>query len=157
MKSGLTSSRKASPFFFPLENIVVLVRTRACFQNSLFSPSARYLHPPPAAVAHQARAGFAVVRNLSISVGEKGTPFGVPFSLASVGGIDIKHSYSSSLFFAVFIVAIKILLISKQSDNIDFPISSVIYSDMIRSLSQYSVSAVSFNAICILDMKSFLL
>ncbi len=29
MKSGLISSRKASPFFFPLENIVVLVRTQS--------------------------------------------------------------------------------------------------------------------------------
>lgn len=59
--SDIISSRKASPFFFPL------------------SPSARSLHPPPAAVAHQALTGFAVASDLSISANEKGTPFGVPF------------------------------------------------------------------------------
>ena len=37
------------------------------------SPSARSLHPPPAAVAHQARAGFAVASDLSISANEKST------------------------------------------------------------------------------------
>ena len=69
--------RKALPFFLPVENIVVLVRTLACAQNSLFSPLARSLHPPPAAVAPRARAGFAVASDLSISANEKSTAFAV--------------------------------------------------------------------------------
>jgi hypothetical protein len=35
MKSGLISSRKASPFFFPLENIVVLMRTQSVLPKLL--------------------------------------------------------------------------------------------------------------------------
>ena len=94
IKSGIIKSRKATPFFFPVENIVVLVRTRACFQNSLFSPSARSLHPPPAAVAHQARAGFAVASDLSISANEKSTAFAVLFSLAEMERFELSRRLS---------------------------------------------------------------
>ena len=59
--------------------------------------------------------------------------------------------------FAVLIEAIKIRLISKQSSNRDFPISAVMYSDITNSLSQYSVSAVSFSAIWSFAIKSALL
>ena len=58
---------------------------------------------------------------------------------------------------AVLIEAINIRFISKQSANNDFPISSVMYSDITSNFNQYSVSAVSFNAICIFDIKSALL
>ena len=53
--------------------------------------------------------------------------------------------------------AISILLISKQSFNKDCPISSVMYSDIVSNLSQYSVSAVSLSAMCIFETKSALL
>ncbi len=59
--------------------------------------------------------------------------------------------------FAALSVATKIRLISRQSLISELPSVSVMYSDIISNRSQYSVSAVSFNAICILAIKSALL
>ena len=59
--------------------------------------------------------------------------------------------------FAVFIEEIKIRLISRQSFNKEVAVSSLIYSDNCNNLIQYSVSAVSFNAMCSLEIKSALL
>ena len=52
---------------------------------------------------------------------------------------------------------IKMRLISRQSFNNEVAVSSLIYSDNRNNLIQYSVSAVSFNAICSLEIKSALL
>lgn len=49
--------------------------------------------------------------------------------------------------FAVFSVEISILLISRQSSSKELPSLSVMYSDKIKSLNQYSVSAVSLRDI----------
>lgn len=59
--------------------------------------------------------------------------------------------------FAVFMEDIKMRLISRQSFNNEVAISSLIYSDNCNNLIQYSVSAVSFNAMCSLEIKSALL
>lgn len=59
--------------------------------------------------------------------------------------------------FDVFKVAMRIRLISKQSASKESPSVFVMYSDNISSLNQYSVSAVSFSAICSLAIKSALL
>lgn len=61
-----------------------------------------------------------------------------------------------TLAFAVLMDAIRSFLSSMQSFSRGSPISSEIYAEAMSSLSQYSVSAVSFNAICSLDMKSAL-
>ena len=55
---------------------------------------------------------------------------------------------------AVLMEAINTLLISKQSFKREFPISSVIYSDIASSLSQYSVSAASFSEIWSLEIRN---
>ena len=92
MKYWVNIRSKGFAFLHPLENIVVLVRTQSVLSKLLvFSLGALPSSAPPAAVAHRARAGFAAASDLSISANEKGTPFGVPFSLASMSGIDIKH------------------------------------------------------------------
>ena len=74
--------------------------------------------------------------------------------------LEVPHKKEASylLFcFAVLSVATRIRLISRQSLISESPSASVMYSDITRSRSQYSVSAVSFNAICIFAMKSALL
>ena len=58
------------------------------------------------------------------------------------------------LSFAVFIEDIKIRFISRQSSSKETLILSSIYSDICNSLIQYSVSAVSFKAMCIFEIKS---
>ena len=79
------------------------------------------------------------------------------------GAVGQEKSLEISVFLfylfslAVLMEAIRTRLISKQSFNNDVPISSVMYSDIVSNLSQYSVSAVSFNAMCILEIKSALL
>ena len=67
-----------------------------------------------------------------------------------------KIGYFSS-FFAVLIEATSILFSSRQSVKRESPMSLVKYSDIVSNLSQYSVSEVSFRAICILEIKSALL
>ena len=65
--------------------------------------------------------------------------------------IPCKIKAFSALFylfsFAVFSVEMSILLISRQSSSKELPSLSVMYSDKIKSLNQYSVSAVSFKDI----------
>ena len=69
-----------------------------------------------------------------------------------------QFRYPIYLFvFAVFIEDIKSRLSSRQSVIKEFDISSSIYSDIFKSFIQYSVSAVSFNAICNFEIKSALL
>ena len=77
-----------------------------------------------------------------------------------LGAGEISRNLRLSFYclsLAVLIEDIRILLISKQSFNNDAPISSVMYSDIVSNFIQYSVSAVSFNAMCILEIKSALL
>ena len=65
--------------------------------------------------------------------------------------ISVDHSL---LLFAVFKVAVNRFLMSKQScSKLSYSFSSI-YSDIFNNLIQYSVSAVSFCAICIFAIKS---
>ena len=57
----------------------------------------------------------------------------------------------------VFSVDIRIRFISKQSSISDLLSDAFKYSDSVINLNQYSVSAVSFNAICNFAIKSALL
>lgn len=59
--------------------------------------------------------------------------------------IGVQMTSQIPLPFAVVMEKISIFLIAKQSLDNAFPISSVIYSDMVSSLIQYLISAVSFN------------
>lgn len=80
--------------------------------------------------------------------------------LAHSGFLWLSNIFDTNYFkllFAVLMEAIKILLSSRQSLSIDSPISLEIYSEARRSLSQYSVSAASFSAICNFEIKSALL
>lgn len=72
---------------------------------------------------------------------------------ASCSVLQKDHRFS----LAVFRVDIRILLISRQSLIRDCPSVSVKYADMTNSLSQYSVSAVSFREICSFAINSALL
>ena len=60
---------------------------------------------------------------------------------------DFSPAVSYIFSFAVLRVEISIFLISRQSSSKELPSLSVMYSDKIKSLNQYSVSAVSFKDI----------
>ena len=72
-------------------------------------------------------------------------------------GLNKKDDSQLLFCFAVLSVATRIRLISRQSLISDSPSTSVMYSDITSNRSQYSVSAVSLSAICILAIKSALL